>query len=372
MKTVIQRIAFLSSELAGYTAACQRRLKEKYGVELLVVHWPVASNAPFREQIFAHIDHRYDKSTLTGTQLIQLLEDFAPQAMLISGWMDKDYLRAARHMRKASVPVLSGCDTQWTGRLRQRVGSWIAPWYLHRSIDVLWVTGERQRQLAWRLGYRGERCWSGYYACDWESFAIQSPRQLAAATPAFLYVGRLIQRKGIDTLIAAYQQYRQAVEEPWALWVAGTGEGAQVLEGVEGVKALGFVQPEALPALFQQVSAFVLPSRVEPWGVVVQEAAAAGLPLICSDVSGAAVHLLTDHYNGYWFETSNATQLANCMQRMTALSHDGWAQMSQHSFELSKQFTPELWADTLIQGLEKFPKANCKPQSANGEQADFR
>jgi len=358
LKTGKSRIAFLAPELAGYTAACQRKLKEKYGVELLVVHWPVASNAPFREQIFAHIDHRYDKSTLTVNQLIQLLEDFAPQAMLISGWMDRDYLRAARHLRKAGVPVWSGCDTQWTGSLRQRVGSWIAPWYLHNAIDVLWVTGERQRQLAWRLGYRGERCWNGYYACDWESFAIQTPRQFADATPAFLYVGRLIQRKGIDTLITAYQQYREAAEQPWALWVAGTGEAAHLLEGVEGVKVLGFVQPEALPQLFQQVSAFVLPSRVEPWGVVVQEAAAAGLPLICSDVSGAAVHLLTDNYNGYWFEVGNAAQLADRMQRMTALSSDEWAQMSQRSFELSKQFTPELWADTLVQGLEKFTKTN--------------
>ncbi len=353
MKTEIQRIAFLSSELAGYTAACQRKLKEKYGVELLVVHWPVASNAPFREQIFAHIDHRYDKSTLTFTQLIQLLENFAPQALLISGWMDNDYLQAARIIRKKGIPVIAGADTQYNGSIRQQMGAVIAPWYLHSAIDVLWVTGERQRQLAKKLGYTGARCWSGFYACDWEQFAIPTARTRLPGKPFFLYTGRYIERKGIDTLVKAYQLYRRQTSSPWALITAGAGALKSLLQK-EGIDDKGFMQPAELPVLMHDAAAFILPSKVEPWGVVAQEAAAAGLPLICSDACGAAVHLLQSGYNGYLFETGNAEHLAQAMLQISNLSDSDWAAMSQASFELSKQYTPTLWAKTLIQGLEQW------------------
>ncbi len=99
--------------------------------------------------------------------------------------------------------------------------------------------------------------------------------------------------------------------------------------------------------------AFVLASRREPWGVVVQEAAAAGLPLICSDQVGAAVHLLQHHYNGYSFASGDADQLARCMKRLSELSDAQRAEMGRRSHELSKQFLPERWVETLVAGLEE-------------------
>lgn len=345
------KICFLYSRLSGYTAACQAQLKARYGAELMVVHWPVVSNAPFREGIFAHIDHRISKDQVATTALLERVRTFAPDVIIMSGWMDKDYLKIARAMRKEGIPVIAGSDTQWTGQWRQRVGRWIAPWYLHTAIDALWVTGERQQQLARFLGFNGVRCHTGFYTCDWSAFARPAPRIMELANPAFLYVGRLIGRKGITTLLEAYQRYRKRSKQPWELWVAGTGALETSLQGIPGIKALGFVQPQELPALLQQVRAFVLPSRVEPWGVALQEAVAAGLPLIASDACGAAVHLLTDGFNGFTFETDNVQQLAYQLQKISAASPEEWAQWSENSFQLSRQYRPERWADQLVDML---------------------
>ncbi|HEX7069346.1 MAG TPA: glycosyltransferase family 4 protein, partial [Rhodothermales bacterium] len=195
------------------------------------------------------------------------------------------------------------------------------------------------------------RLWSGCYACDWDRFAAVRERAKENRPKAFLYVGRYVPVKGMPVLLEAYRTYRTMVRSPWPLICAGAGPLKSLLEGQEGVTDHGFVQPDALPELMARASAFVLASNREPWGVVVQEAAATGMPLICSDACGASVHLLQDGYNGFVFETGNSSHLAECMARVSEASDDAFARMSEGSFELSKQFTPERWAETLVKGI---------------------
>ncbi|HEX8833532.1 MAG TPA: glycosyltransferase family 4 protein, partial [Abditibacteriaceae bacterium] len=151
----------------------------------------------------------------------------------------------------------------------------------------------------------------------------------------------------------AYKQYRAQVEKPWDLICVGAGPLKSLLKDQAGIEDVGFFQPADLPAfLKRRATAFVLPSRKEPWGVVVQEAAASRLPLICSDACGATVHLLQDGYNGFLFETGNVSHLVRCMTNLTALTPEARGIMGQRSYELSKQFTPQLWAQTLTRGLQ--------------------
>ena len=113
------------------------------------------------------------------------------------------------------------------------------------------------------------------------------------------------------------------------------------------------MQPRDLPGLMQGASAFVLPSRFEPWGVVVQEAAASGLPLILSDACGAGVHLLRSHYNGFSFPTGSISELTRVLKAMHLLTPQQRSAYGKASYELSKQYTPRRWAETLLQGLQQ-------------------
>ena len=148
------------------------------------------------------------------------------------------------------------------------------------------------------------------------------------------------------------------MKNAWPLVCAGKGELAPLLADA-GADERGFVQPERLPELMHQASAFVLPSLFEPWGVVAQEAAACRLPLIVSGACGAGVHLVRESYNGFVTEPGDPKSLAVALIRMHKLSEVERQEFGSRSFELSKQYTPERWARILREGL-----ATLRPEFA--------
>jgi glycosyltransferase involved in cell wall biosynthesis len=338
-------------------AGCLRTLHEEHEVDLLVVRVPPVEEAPFAASLFDWIPALYDRTNLSTDEMSALLQQFNPDGILISGWADSGYMTVARRMRRGGIPVIAGSDNQWEGTLRQHVARVVAPYVLHRSIDALWVAGERQRQFAARLGYQGMRCWDGIYACDWSRFARVHHSRSKSAGNGFLFVGRYLPVKGLDTLLDAYGRYRDRVTNPWPLICAGAGKWGPRLTKCPGVENRGFVQPDALPALMHETGAFVLPSVREPWGVVLQEAAAAGLPLIASEACGAAVHLLRDGLNGFTVGTGNVTELTRALHQMSSLSPDRRAHMRDASHALSRQYTPARWARTLIAGCKHLREA---------------
>lgn len=353
ISVVAMKITVLYSRVTGYVEACLEALAaEKNSVQLQVFRWPSSDNAPFDLGDLDWIEELHVKDDQDASEIKRTVRSFSPDAVLMSGWIDDAYVQAARSLRGDGTPVVAGCDTQWTGSLRQQAGRLAAPWYLHSAIDVLWVPGERQRQLAQKLGYTGSSCWTGYYSCDWSHFAEVYSEKITTE-PSFLYVGRYVEEKGVDVLTDAYRAYRAHVEEPWPLVTAGAGPLEDLLEETDGVENRGFVQPDRLPTLMTEAGAFVLPSRFEPWGVVVQEAAAAGVPVLCSTASGAGVHLVQDGYNGYQIEVNDAQHLAQCMEQMSSMSDAERARMGARSHELSKQFTPERWARTFVEGIQR-------------------
>ena len=85
----------------------------------------------------------------------------------------------------------------------------------------------------------------------------------------------------MEYLARAYKQYRASAPQPWTLRCCGRGPLAGVLKDA-GAEDLGFLRGRDLAAVMGSSGAFVLPSAFEPWGVALIEAAAAGLPLICT------------------------------------------------------------------------------------------
>ncbi|KEO54704.1 glycosyltransferase family 4 protein [Thioclava pacifica] len=346
------KIAILHTRLSGYMAASLRALKRQTECEFLIYCWPNQPDAPFDMAQFEDLGTIRNRRDHTDDEIETAVRAFSPDVILTSGWADKGYLRICKRMRASGVPVVAGSDTQWKGSLRQMIAGWTARLHVRRAIDALWVSGERQAVLARSLGYAGDRIWDGYYACDWSKFS--APTAVASDSEArryFLFVGRYVEDKGLDTLAAAYRRYRDMVEEPWDLVCAGAGPLGGMLRDAGG-QDLGFVQPDALPAVMQGAAAFVLPSRFEPWGVVVQEAAASGLPLVLSDQVGAGVHLLRRHWNGFSFPAGSDKTLAwalLAMHEMPDAKRDG---MARNSFMLSKQYTPERWGEMFVSGLK--------------------
>jgi glycosyltransferase involved in cell wall biosynthesis len=356
---MMKRVFVLYSEMAPYMASCLRELQAS-GCEIRGLLYPKDPNAPLDLNALEAIGQWESRTGLSDEAILERITAFAPEVVLAAGWMDKGYCRVLARLAGRCLRV-GLTDSQYHGTLRQKVACLGSQRLQRRWFDVLWATGERQADYARRLGFSGTRLWQGAYACEWERFA-------AARLPAhrrerkFLFVGRFVEAKGIDVLKEAYRTYRTQAPDPWALECIGLGPLKSVLEGEEGVEMPGFVQPQDLPKTMATAGAFVLPSREENWGVVLQEAAALGLPLIATEACGAGVHLLRDGWNGFTVETGSARDLTRAMIRMHQASDEARETMGEASYLLSQQYTPRLWAKTL--------KINAVPSGATRPDAE--
>jgi glycosyltransferase involved in cell wall biosynthesis len=230
----------------------------------------------------------------------------------------------------------------------------MAPWYIQPLYDNAMVPGPRQRRFAGMLGFSNAAIIEPLLSCDVAKFANVAGTGVAADARSFLFVGRLVEEKGIEPLIAAYRAYRAKVSEPWGLLVAGTGPLSEVLNGVDGIDQRGFVQPSELPALFGEALCFVLPSRFEPWGVALHEAVCAGLPVICSTACGASDQFVVAGENGFVFKSGDVAALTDAMVRITELPHATLGSFGRRSHALSQKVSPKLWADALWQTMKDF------------------
>jgi glycosyltransferase involved in cell wall biosynthesis len=241
---------------------------------------------------------------------------------------------------------------QWFATPKQWAGVLASQFLLRPTYDAAYVCDERAAVFAAKLGFPAERLVWGMNTCDHPRFAaVAEDRGAALPPPAFLFVGRLVPHKAVDVLAAGYATYRGAVDDPWPLLVAGTGPDAELLRGGDGVEMLGFVQPAELPKVFEQAGCLVLPSRFEPWAVAVHEAAAAGLPVICTRVCGASTRLVLDGYNGVVVTPDDPPALASALGRIHRAGDDGRRAMGEASSSLALQYTPQRWARNLLQRI---------------------
>ena len=156
--------------------------------------------------------------------------------------------------------------------------------------------------------------------------ALRARLGLADAAPVILYAGKFIARKRPGDLIAAYRQALPALEAqgrpaPWLL-LAGSGETLEAAraeaEGLARVRFLGFQSQAELAALFDLCDLFVMPSGVEPWGLVVNEVMNAARPVIVTDQCGCAPDLVRPGETGYVYPTGNVARLAGHLAALCA------------------------------------------------------
>jgi len=161
--------------------------------------------------------------------------------------------------------------------------------------------------------------------------------------PLLLFVGRMVPEKGVEDLLDAYEEVkRDGSVEDLQLLLIGEGPLLQSLKercsrrGMKDVVFGGFVAPDELYPYYAAADAFVLPSRYEPFGVVVHEAASAGLPLLVSDCCGAAAELVRDGENGFLFEAGDSKDLARAIRRL--FNDNKWEEMGKNSRALARMY----------------------------------
>jgi glycosyltransferase involved in cell wall biosynthesis len=158
--------------------------------------------------------------------------------------------------------------------------------------------------------------------------------------PVILFASKLQPRKHCDHLIAAYARLAPApgIEPHPYLLIVGDGEERAALEkqaaetGLRSIRFLGFRNQSELPAFFDLASVFVLPSRHEPWGLIVNEAMNAGTPCIVSDDVGCGPDLVTNGIDGCIYPVGDVAALTDAVRRVFD-SPESAVAMGQRAFE---------------------------------------
>lgn len=346
------RIAVLMTGLTAYQDTCFRELSE-LGDQLLLVHPESMAFAPFDKDKFNNVVERHVWSEMPSADvLVPLVEDFKPDVVIMWSWDGKGYRAVMKKFKGRALRVMFSSNF-WHGSKKQYAGLLAHYFYVDPLFDAVWVPGERSELFARRIGFKGKDIIRGANSADTDVFE-RGPRNGAelARRRRFLFTGRLIWHKAPAELAQAYRRYRTEVDDPWELHIAGDGPLRTEFDGIEGVTLHGFTQPEALADLMHESSALVHPAHIEWYGVVLHEAAIAGLPIISSDGVGAVPHLLQDGFNGWTVPAGDIDATVEAMVRMTRTGPERLEAMSRGSQALGSRLNPKIWALNLHEQLE--------------------
>lgn len=337
---------FLYTEIAEYVLACCNELT-KHG-DVHIVRWPVNKEAPFLFQTNEKIK-LYPKTDYNQEQLTQLVKSINPDVIVCSGWIDKDYLKITKAYFK-KIPTVMTCDTHWNGSFKQRLATVISRITLLNIFSHAWVPGQIQKQYVLNLGFKESNIQTGFYSCDLDYFESVYQSQKAQKQEffpkRFLYVGRYYEFKGIKELWQAFIELQNEQPYDWEIWCLGVGDIQPINH--PNIKHFGFVQPKDLANYTSQTGVFILPSRFEPWGVVVHEFAASGFPLLLSNKVGAKEQFLQESKNGFVFKSESVNDIKQALKNIMNTKESDLIAMSDYSNTLSKSISPKLWVESLL------------------------
>lgn len=167
-----------------------------------------------------------------------------------------------------------------------------------------------------------------------------------------LSVGAYIHRKGYDLLMQAMAD----LPSEWGVYLVGGEPTEEYLElkgslGLEQVHFVPFQTGDDLRNYFEAADAFVLPTREDIWGLVINEALANGLPVVTTDKCIAGMELVRDNYNGFIVKHDNVQDLREGIIRlMNAEEH--WEEYGNHALEVMRGYTIEKMAEVHIEYWE--------------------
>nr|WP_228038008.1 glycosyltransferase family 4 protein [Nodosilinea sp. LEGE 06152] len=285
-------------------------------------------------------------------------------------------MRAAiKWSNRNQIPVILLSDSQYCDRPRNPVLEAIKGQWICRRCDAAFVAGASAACYLEKLGFPKHKIWRGYDVIDNHYFSkashlvkqnkIYERERLGLPERFFLYVGRFSQEKNLLRLLEAFGLYQNAhPSEPLTLVLVGSGDQELVLKDkakrldLKNIVWPGFKQISELPAYYGLASAFILPSISEPWGLVINEAMACGLPILASSQCGAIFDLVFPGINGSVF---NPWESQSINQSMTSFSHYSVSlqkDMGQASQRIIQDFSLESWAialtDCIIQTSRSF------------------
>ena len=294
---------------------------------------------------------------LVNQSVTSVLQKVDPDVVLCGGYNYLASWQAMRWARRNHVPFLVWSESTAADHRRKH---WLVESLKHNFLnhcDGFVVPGKSALEYMQQVAISPGRIFVAPNAVDIDLFSAgekaaraQEERlrsELGLPLRYFLFVGRLVKSKGVIDLLEAYNRLSPDLRANLGLVFVGDGTHRAELESrarsiLPGtVHFAGFVHRDELANYYGLAECFVFPTHSDPWGLVVNEAMACGLPVICTNVAGCAADLVKA--NGRAVAPRDLQQLATAMQEVATDPYLR-ARMSRHSRDLIQGYSPQACA----------------------------
>ena len=184
------------------------------------------------------------------------------------------------------------------------------------------------------------------------SFEIEAERSSSGRNNTILVIGQYYEYKGLDIALEAAAKNKNLFYR-----FVGMGKRTDLFQkkaeelGAANVEVIPFLQKKELEEEYLNDRMLVLPSRKECWGLVVNEAASFGMPVVSTWGSGAGVEFLSDKYPEFLAKPGDADGLLNCIEKLLALDDNSLREYSRYLLDKSKDYSIERSVQCHIKAL---------------------
>jgi len=371
-----RKIVILTEIVAPYRIPVFNALARRQGVDLHVIflaetdaalrQWPVYKNEiRFSYQVLGSWRLRAGKRLLLFNRgLWSALSKANPAVIICGGYNYSASWEALAWARRRVVRFVlwsesNGQDARSGWKLVERLKS-----YFVRHCDGFAVPGKTAFAYLKSLGASEAAIVTAPNAVDNDLFASEAAaarahggefrEKLKLPKRFILFVGRMVPEKGVFDLLEAYVKLDSSLRSEVGLGLVYAGDGIARQELMRRAKSVvpgivcfpGFENREELAGLYALAEMLVLPTHSDTWGLVVNEAMASGSPIIVSDVAGCAADLVEDGWNGRVVPPRDAERISEAIDSIVRHS-ELRQQMSEHSVERIRNYTPEACANGL-------------------------
>ena len=363
------RLVIITEIIAPYRIPVFNALAQHPEIDLRVVflaktdpstrQWRVyAEEIRFAYEILPSWRTRFKKYNLLLNQKVAgALRKANPDVIVCGGYNYLASWQALRWARRNHVPFLLWCESTTNDhRSGHRMVESLKKNFFDKC-DGCVVPGTAAAEYARQMGVSSEHIFIAPNAVDNELFASRAdnarrnaPRiraELNLPARYFLFSGRLVKSKGVFELWEAYGSLNENLRLQFGLVFAGDGPLRSELESIAKsicpgtLRFAGFKQRDELASYYGLADCLVFPTHSDPWGLVVNEAMACGLPVICGQAAGCAADLVKS--NGRLIDSRNVDQLVHAMKEV-ASDAELRRQMSRESLKIISNYSPEICA----------------------------
>lgn len=259
--------------------------------------------------------------------LLKLLRVIQYKKIVIGGWDLIEFwgIAFASPRAKNSVVIESTCYESVVSGLKGK----IKRLFLSR-ISTAFCSGTPHKELIESLYFPGEIITTYGVGLNNHTMNNSIKHDKHTYSGRFLYVGRLAEEKGLDFLLDFFREHSEL-----SLTIVGDGPQRENLQrsASQNVQFKGYVNNSELSSILFEHDVFIFPSTSEPWGLVVEEALAYGLPVICSDKVGCGQDLVEAYKAGIVFRVNDMLSLSHAISEMSVRYDEFYSNISLISFE---------------------------------------